>query len=189
MGARTGSEKWKDAIKEHKEVTVECGSFTQEPFLLSSVTSDSRFSPLFRHMGQLCKSFNLSVCLYCIHLTAHRNTHSQKELWEHLRTNFQSFLCLGWPAGQYFLTFSFCLFLHISLWYPISSAFFPYLLFSVCLADIPSLVTVRAPSWVLKLLSFSLALSVSLFLLSFLAENNWSPLFLSAWGSFVKEGR
>lgn len=31
--ARTGAEKWKDAIKENKEVTVECGSFTQEPFL------------------------------------------------------------------------------------------------------------------------------------------------------------
>lgn len=48
-GGRTGAEKWKDVIKENKEVTVQCGSFTQEPFLLLPLTSDPRFSPVFRH--------------------------------------------------------------------------------------------------------------------------------------------
>lgn len=48
-GGRTGAENWKDVIKENKEVTVECGSFTQEPFLLLSLTSDLIFRPVFRH--------------------------------------------------------------------------------------------------------------------------------------------
>lgn len=44
-----GAEKWKDAIKENKEMIVECGSFTQEPILLLSLTPDPIFSSVFRH--------------------------------------------------------------------------------------------------------------------------------------------
>lgn len=48
-GKGKGAGKWKDVIKENKEMTVECGSFTQEPILLLSLTSDPIFSPVFRH--------------------------------------------------------------------------------------------------------------------------------------------
>lgn len=50
-GGRTGAEKWKDVIKENKEVT-ECVSFAQESFLLLSLTSDPILNPVFRHRYQ-----------------------------------------------------------------------------------------------------------------------------------------
>lgn len=57
----TGAENWKDVIKENKEVTVESGSFTQEPILLLFLTSDPIFSPVFRHS---CQKERLSLMAF-----------------------------------------------------------------------------------------------------------------------------
>lgn len=102
-----------------------------------------------------CVSVNVSVCS-CEDLTPN----TSKWLWVHLRTNFQAFSIPSLPSTAVFPHFLFlpvCKYLSLPLLF----------LCTVCLADFTLSCCCQSPSWVLELLSSSLAF-LSLCISSFL---------------------